>query len=87
MLKKIVTGAIATGLLFLATGCNAGAPRPRLGSLPTPPPGPRFLNPNKLGKHSYHFNPFEKNVCVVLKQVDRFLNKKSPVQQLGLDAL
>jgi hypothetical protein len=35
-----------------------------MGTLPTPPPGPRFSNPNNIGKHSYHFNPFETNGIV-----------------------
>jgi len=53
-----------TALIILVAGCNIGAPRPRMGTLPTPPPGPRFEDPNNLGKHSYHFNPFEKNGIV-----------------------
>jgi len=35
-----------------------------MGTLPTPPPGPRFEDPNNLGKHSYYFNPFERNGIV-----------------------
>lgn len=35
-----------------------------MGTLPTPPPGPRFSDPNNLGRHSYHFNPFEQNGIV-----------------------
>jgi hypothetical protein len=35
-----------------------------MGTLPTPPPGPRFAGPNDIGSHSYHFNPFEKNAIV-----------------------
>ena len=53
-------------VLFVLTGCNITAPRARMGTLPTPPPGPRFENPNNLGKHSYHFNPLEKNGIVKL---------------------
>jgi len=55
---------IGIGLVILACGCNFEAPRPRMGTLPTPPPGPRFSDPNHLGKHSYHFNPFETNGIV-----------------------
>ncbi len=51
-------------VVFIVTGCGVGPPRPRIGTLPTPPPGPRFEDPNNLGKHSYRFNPFEKN-CIV----------------------
>ena len=51
-------------LVMLATGCNISSPRPRMGTLPTPPPGPRFEDPNNLGQHSYYFNPFEKNGIV-----------------------
>jgi len=51
-------------LVIFITGCDITAPRPRMGSLPTPPPGPRFENPHKLGKHSYIFSPFEKNGIV-----------------------
>ena len=47
-----------------AAGCDVSAPRVRMGTLPTPPPGPRFENPDKLGKHSYYFNPFETNGIV-----------------------
>jgi len=35
-----------------------------MGTLPTPPPGPRFSDPNRLGKHSYGFNLFENNGIV-----------------------
>jgi hypothetical protein len=36
-----------------------------MGTLPTPPPGPRFYEPDKLGNHSYQlFSPFEKNGIV-----------------------
>ncbi len=50
--------------VLLANGCDIHAPRPRLGNLPTPPPGPRFYDPDSLGEHSYRFNPFEKNGIV-----------------------
>lgn len=51
---------------LLITGCCGidGKPRPRMGTLPTPPPGPRFANPENLGKHSYGYNPFEINSVV-----------------------
>jgi len=65
--KKHINGAVAGigfTLLFLLSGCNLNAPRARMGTLPTPPPGPRFLNPDNLGAHSYYFNPFEKNGIV-----------------------
>jgi len=64
MLKRILNGIAGVGLVIFASGCNIGAPRPRMGTLPTPPPGPRFADPNNLGKHSYHFSPFEKNAIV-----------------------
>lgn len=51
-------------LMILAGGCDISAPKPRMGTLPTPPPGPRFSNPDNLGSHSYHFNPFETNGIV-----------------------
>ena len=59
-----IMGIAGIGLVIFASGCNFGAPRIRMGSLPTPPPGPRFSNPNSLGKHSYRFNPFEQNGIV-----------------------
>ena len=65
--KKNMNGAVAGigfALLFLLSGCNINAPRARMGTLPTPPPGPRFMNPEKLGSHSYSFNLFEKNGMV-----------------------
>lgn len=57
-------GVAGIGLVILASGCNISAPRPRMGTLPTPPPGPRFVDPYNLGRHSYYFNPFEKNGIV-----------------------
>ena len=59
-----IMGIAGIGLVILASGCNIYAPRARMGTLPTPPPGPRFSNPNNLGRHSYHFNPFETNGIV-----------------------
>jgi hypothetical protein len=63
MLKKILKVVAGTCLIILACGCNVDAPRPRMGTLPTPPPGPRFCDPDNLGSHSYHFHPFEQN-CI-----------------------
>ncbi len=62
--KKGSGGLFGMFFLILVSGCGIGAPRPRIGTLPTPPPGPRFSDPNKLGKHSYGFNPFEVNGIV-----------------------
>ena len=61
ILKKILIGIAVSVVSILLAGCsiNIFAPRPRMGTLPTPPPGPRFSDPNNLGKHSYYFNPFE----------------------------
>lgn len=64
ILKQILMGMAVLVVSILFAGCNISAPRPRMGTLPTPPPGPRFSNPNKLGKHSYYFNPFEVNGIV-----------------------
>ena len=59
-----IKGIAGIGLVILASGCALDAPKIRMGTLPTPPPGPRFSNPNDLGKHSYYFNPFETNGIV-----------------------
>lgn len=64
LIKRMLIGVAGLGLLVCANGCNSAAPRPRVGTLPTPPPGPRFSNPNHLGKHSYGFNPFEEDGIV-----------------------
>jgi len=64
MLGRILNGIAGIGLVIFTSGCNIEAPRPRMGTLPTPPPGPRFADPNNLGKHSYHFSPFEINAIV-----------------------
>lgn len=63
ILKKITIGIAVLVVSIFLTGCNVNifAPRPRMGTLPTPPPGPRFSDPNNLGRHSYYPNPFEKN--------------------------
>jgi len=78
VLEKILNGVAGTCLtavktcltivkisfVILASGCSVDAPRARMGTLPTPPPGPRFCDPNNLGRHSYYFDPLEKN-CIV----------------------
>ena len=64
VIGKMLNCIVGMGLLVLTSGCDLSAPRPRMGTLPTPPPGPRFSNPNNLGKHSYGFNPFEENGIV-----------------------
>ena len=63
ILKKILIGMAVLVVSILLAGCNMNifAPRPRMGTLPTPPPGPRFSDPNNLGRHSYYLNPAEKN--------------------------
>lgn len=43
------------------SGCGFGKPRRRLGCYATSTPGTRFTSSDKLGKHSYSFNLFEKN--------------------------
>ncbi len=64
MLAKISYYLPILCLVILANGCNVHAPRTRWGTLPTPPPGPRFCEPEELGNHSYGQNPFEKNGIV-----------------------
>lgn len=64
VIGKMLNGIAGLSLLVLVNGCDLSAPRARMGTLPTPPPGPRFSNPNNLGKHSYWFNPFEQNGIV-----------------------
>jgi hypothetical protein len=61
LLKKILIGLVVSIVSILLSGCNINIfqPRPRMGTLPTPPPGPRFSDPNHLGRHSYYLNPFE----------------------------
>lgn len=61
---KILNGIAGLSLLVFASGCDLSAPKPRMGTLPTPPPGPRFSNPDNLGKHSYGFNLIEENGIV-----------------------
>lgn len=50
--------------IFMAAGCRSDAPRMRLGCLPSPTPGSRFLDPDNLGDHSYSLNFFEKDGIV-----------------------
>ncbi len=64
MSKGEIISAVGGCLLIFAAGCNIKAPRPRMGTLPTPPPGPRYVDPDNIGKHSYHFDLFEKNAQV-----------------------
>jgi hypothetical protein len=64
MLAKMRYCLSILGLVILANGCAFEAPRTRLGSLPTPPPGPRFYGPDGLGEHSYQYSPFENNGIV-----------------------
>ena len=64
ILEKIINGAAIISLVIFASGCNTQAPRARIGTLPTPPPGPRFYEPNNLGSHSYFYDPFEKDGIV-----------------------
>lgn len=64
MLAKTLYSLSLLGLVILVNGCDIHSPRLRMGTLPTPPPGPRFYEPNNLGKHSYSYNPFEKNGIV-----------------------
>jgi len=61
--RNIIQLAAMTLMIFVG-GCSIVAPRPRIGTLPTPSPGTRFGNPDNLGKHAYYFNPLEKN-CIV----------------------
>jgi len=61
MLAKTPYCLSILGLAILANGCGLHAPRTRMGTLPTPPPGPRFYEPHELGEHSYLFSPFERN--------------------------
>ena len=64
MLAKKLYLLSVSSLVILANGCGIHAPRTRLGTLPTPPPGPRFYEPENLGSHSYSYSPFEKNGIV-----------------------
>jgi len=64
MFGKIFNTIASIGLIICVNGCKLGGPRTRIGTLPTPPPGPRFADPDNLGKHSYQFNPFETNAIV-----------------------
>jgi hypothetical protein len=48
--------------LLISTGCMG--PRPRWGYLPTATWGIPFPDPDNLGPHGYHWNPFEKGGLV-----------------------
>jgi hypothetical protein len=51
--------------LFSLAGCAFdGRPSVRMGTLPTPPPGPRFSDPNHLGLHHYGGSFLESNGIV-----------------------
>ena len=63
-IRQKVAGVAVLSFLIIASGCSIGGPRPRMGTLPTPPPGPRFSDPDNLGQHSYGYNPFETNGIV-----------------------
>jgi hypothetical protein len=64
MLTKTRYCLSVLALVILANGCGINAPRTRWGTLPTPPPGPRFYELNELGGHSYSYSPFERNGIV-----------------------
>ncbi len=64
MLAKIQYYLFILGLVIFANGCALNAPRTRWGTLPTPPPGPRFYEPDGLGEHSYNYSLFENNGIV-----------------------
>ncbi len=65
MLAKTLYFLSSLGLVILVNGCGLHSPRLRMGTLPTPPPGPRFYEPDGLGNHSYRlYSPFEKNGIV-----------------------
>jgi hypothetical protein len=64
MLKQIINIIAAIALLIFGNGCKTDAPRLRVGTLPTPPPGPRYYEPQELGNHSYHNSFSEKNGIV-----------------------
>ncbi len=52
-----------TSVLLIFTGCQS-QPRLRLGFYPSSTIGSKFVNPEKLGPHSYTYNPFESNGIV-----------------------
>lgn len=62
LLKKTKL-SILTVIIAAFTGCQS-QPRLRLGFYPSSTIGSKFLNPEKLGPHSYTYNPFESNGIV-----------------------
>jgi len=60
IIRYCIIGSASAAALGL-TGCGYGQPRRRLGCYATSTPGTRFISSDRLGTHSYGFNPFEKN--------------------------
>ncbi|MBW8034460.1 MAG: DUF4056 domain-containing protein [Planctomycetes bacterium] len=60
VIRYCIIGSACIAALGL-TGCGYGQPRRRLGCYATSTPGTRYISSDKLGRHSYGFNPFEKN--------------------------
>ena len=62
--RKVLAG-IALGSILVVCGCSFnGQPRIRTGSYATTTLGTNFIDPNKLGKHSYQM-PFQENDGIV----------------------
>ena len=59
-IRFLIIGSTCIAVLGVS-GCGFGKPRRRLGCYATSTPGTRFISSDKIGKHSYGFNPFEKN--------------------------
>ena len=58
--RRIISACIGTGVLATAAaGCGFGAPRARLGYLPTATFAVVFADPDNLGRHAYEYSPFE----------------------------
>jgi len=65
VMRKVSMYLCATMLIMMLCGCSlTGGPRPRMGYLSTGTIGIAFPDPDKLGKHSYGFNPFEQGGIV-----------------------
>ena len=68
MIQKSRTGKLAVLMTAIAmlilSGCHINAPRARYGSLPSNTFGTKFPKPDKLGPHSFYYNPFEVNGLV-----------------------
>ena len=63
--RKIATYICILFLAMTLCGCSlTGGPRPRMGYLATGTIGIAFPSPDKLGNHSYGFNPFEQGGIV-----------------------